>query len=202
MDREKINKLLKLTGANNPADSFARLLDEYFYKHNIKDEDEICRFLANVYCESVKFNRFEENLNYKTMKALKNGLGLEDPSLLNNPPKLAEAAYGYQTKRGKMLGNTEPGDGWKYRGRGAMQTTGKWNYQDLTNKTGIDFVKDPDKLKYPEYAIESAVIFWKVKECGQITDLKALRKKINGGYNGLEEMIENYHKLKEAVRKL
>jgi len=73
-----------------------------------------------------------------------------------------EELYGPQTATGKKLGNTQPGDGAKYKGRGVIQATGRANYTNFSNKIGVDFVDNPDRIIDPEYA--SQFIAWYIVE--------------------------------------
>ena len=95
------------------------------------------------------------------------------------------------------LGNTFKGDGYKYRGRGAIQITGRSNYQKASKALGEDFVLWPDKLSSPMWAIESAAWWWKDHGCNKLADkpdFKAVTRRVNGGYNGMEERQKFYDK--------
>lgn len=88
------------------------------------------------------------------------------------------------------LGNTQKGDGYKFRGRGYIQVTGRANYTELSKDTKIDFISNPDILSEEVNAVISALWFWNKKKLNQFADLddiKTITKKINGGYNGLKE---------------
>jgi putative chitinase len=90
----------------------------------------------------------------------------------------------------RELGNDQTGDGWKFRGRGAKQTTGRFNYNDVKTVTGIDVVGNPDLLADPDMAVQAACIFWSKKNCNQFADrddILGLTKAVNGGTNGLPE---------------
>ena len=89
-----------------------------------------------------------------------------------------------------QLGNDQPDDGWRFRGRGAKQTTGRSNYKNVMQVTGIDVVSDPDLLADPDLGMRAACIFWKKRNCNQFADkedIVGLTKAINGGTNGLPE---------------
>ena len=90
----------------------------------------------------------------------------------------------------KNLGNSEPGDGWKFRGRGAKQTTGRSNYGNVMQVTGIDVIGDPDLLADPDMGMRAASIYWEKRNCNNWADkgdIVGLTKAINGGTNGLPE---------------
>jgi len=92
-----------------------------------------------------------------------------------------EAVYGYKTAKGKELGNIEPGDGYKYRGRGFNQLTGKSNYRSIGKEIGKDLVNNPDLVN--DVSIAAEVLFTFLKSA--ITD-----KRVKGGLNGFTS-VEN-----------
>lgn len=90
------------------------------------------------------------------------------------------------------LGNTEPGDGYKFRGRGLIQTTGRANYQSTGDALGIDLINEPEHLGEPEFAARSAAWFWKnrgLNELADAGDFVRITKRINGGTNGMAERL-------------
>lgn len=98
------------------------------------------------------------------------------------------AQQGYEGRRN--LGNTQIGDGFKFRGRGLLQTTGRANYAALSQHLGVDYVADPDRLAQPVDAARSACYFWQSHNLNQFADggdFLSVVKAINGGYNGLSE---------------
>lgn len=101
-----------------------------------------------------------------------------------------EFASGSAYEGRKDLGNTNPGDGVKFKGRGAIQITGRYNYIKLSKDLGYDFVNDPKKLAELPWAILSAGWFWDLKKLNQYADkddLITITKRINGGTNGLND---------------
>jgi putative chitinase len=90
----------------------------------------------------------------------------------------------------KDLGNTFGGDGYKYRGRGYIQITGRANYAELSKSVGIDFINNPDQLATEANGIVSAIWFWNKKGLNAYADkddITTITKKINGGLNGFED---------------
>lgn len=89
----------------------------------------------------------------------------------------------------KDLGNTQPGDGYKFRGRGLIQITGRSNYEQFKNATGIDCVSNPDIITSdPYYSAKTAGWFWKTRNLNaKSNDITAATKKINGGTNGIAD---------------
>ncbi|MCX8008187.1 MAG: hypothetical protein N3A54_00625 [Patescibacteria group bacterium] len=115
----------------------------------------IAAVLANIRKES-NFELIEENLNYgnTSNERIRKIFGArvsrvsdaELNTIKRDPQRFAELIYGNQTSIGRGMGNTEPGDGWKYRGRGLIQLTGKANYERFGRKLGVDLVQNPDLL--------------------------------------------------------
>jgi len=96
-------------------------------------------------------------------------------------------------------GSEQSGEGWKYRGRGYIQLTGKNNYRSFSDYAGIDFITNPDLLTQPNYAMLSAGWYWFRNSLNAIADnnstddaIKKITKKINGGYNGLQDRINKF----------
>jgi len=101
--------------------------------------------------------------------------------------------YDAGTKKGKELGNTEKGDGAKYKGRGLIQLTGKANYAAAGKDLGLDLINHPELAETPENAAKTAMWFWKKNKLGESAkkgDVKTNRHIINGGEKGLDD-VEN-----------
>ncbi len=102
----------------------------------------------------------------------------------------------------KNLGNTQVGDGFKYRGRGLIQITGRSNYTQVATALGIDCVNEPDLLAEPVNAARSAAWWWKSRDLNRFADAddcKGCTKVINGGYNGLDQRLALYEAAKYAL---
>ena len=149
-------------------------------------------FLAQLAEESNSFHCKEENLNYSA-QALRSVFGKYFPSeklaqeYERQPEPIANRVYG-----GRMgNGQETSGDGWRYRGRGLIQLTGKENYQRCAEACGIDFVSQPDCVAdEPECAVKVACWYWQSRQLNKLADaddIKGVTRRINGGYNGLEE---------------
>ena len=108
-----------------------------------------------------------------------------------------ELASGEEYEGRKDLGNLFPGDGVKYKGRGLIQITGHANYKALSDYFGADFIENPELLEQPEWACRSAGWFWHthgLNELADREDFKLITKRINGGYNGLQDRLAYYTK--------
>ena len=88
------------------------------------------------------------------------------------------------------LGNTQPGDGSKYRGRGLIQITGRANYKACGEALSLDLINQPEQLEKPQHACMSAAWFWATKGMSTLADegkFETITRRINGGLNGLAE---------------
>lgn len=146
-------------------------------------------FLAQILHESGMCRYTEENLNYSAA-ALRSVFGKYFPT-----DALAET-YERQPERigarvyANRMGNGDEtsGEGYHYRGRGLIQLTGKDNYGKFSAWANQDVLDDPDRVA-EEFPVLSALYYWNRENLNQLADqdnLKALTKRINGGYNGLE----------------
>lgn len=100
------------------------------------------------------------------------------------------------------LGNTEPGDGFRYRGRGLIQITGRANYQAASDALATDFITQPELLGEPDMAVRSAMWFWEKHGLNQHADagrFERITRIINGGLNGYTERQALWHLAREAV---
>lgn len=156
--------------------------------------ERVAHFFGQTAHETGGFRLFTENLNYSA-KGLQTTFGkyfpdnLED-SYARQPIKIASRVYANRMGNGDEASQ----DGWNYRGRGALQLTGKSNYKAFS-----DYLKKPEIMTNPdlvatEFAFESALFFfdnnklWSICDKGVNDDtITALTKRINGGYNGLDD---------------
>ena len=113
-----------------------------------------------------------------------------------------EIASGSAYEGRKDLGNTKTGDGVKFKGRGLIQLTGRANYTAFSDYTGHDFINNPTDLVLSHFAVESACWFWQTRGLNQLADkddVKAVTKRINGGYNGLPDREEYLKRAKNVL---
>lgn len=167
-------------------------------------------FLAQVGHESQDFSRLVESLNYSPARLrLTFGarISAQQAAVLGRQPgestvpserqeRIAELAYG-----GRM-GNMAPGDGWRYRGRGAIQITGRENYRRCGKALGLDLENAPELLQVLPGAIRSAAWFWAANGCNELADeghFERITKTINGGTTGLADRLQRWTTAKHAL---
>jgi putative chitinase len=110
------------------------------------------------------------------------------------------AQRGYEGR--EDLGNTMPGDGRKYCGRGLIQITGRANYAKCGEALGLDLINHPELLELPQHAAMSAAWFWKQKGLNDLADryqFITITRRINGGLNGLDDRIELWKKAQAVL---
>lgn len=102
----------------------------------------------------------------------------------------------------KDLGNVEPGDGFRFRGRGLIQITGRSNYTQAGRALGVDLVRQPELLESPTLAARSAAWFWSANGCNRFADagdFVGLTRRINGGLNGLADREKRWKTARVAL---
>jgi putative chitinase len=181
----------------------------------INTPQRIAGFLAQTSHESGGYTMLTENLNYRaaTLAACWPNrfavLGADKKPVKENgklvPTAVANSIAGkpelianlvYSSRMGN--GPAESGEGWKYRGRGLKQLTGKFNYEKCGHDLGVDFVGNPDLLLEPMFAARSAGWFWRTNALSTFADkndLEGMTKKINGGLIGYAARKEKYDKI-------
>jgi putative chitinase len=113
-------------------------------------------------------------------------------------PTPAQRRYEPASSLATMLGNTEPGDGVKFKGRGPIQVTGRANYTRFGDLLGIDLVADPARAALPDVGFRIAALFWSRKGLNELADeasadaFREITRRINGGCNGLPEREQFY----------
>ncbi len=113
-----------------------------------------------------------------------------------------ELASGAEYEGRKDLGNTSRGDGVKYKGRGLIQLTGKANYKAYKEYCGFDVVAKPELLEQPLGATRSSMWYWQTHGLNALADkddMKAVTRRINGGYNGLADREKYLTRAKKAL---
>lgn len=198
---------LKAIMPNSSEENRARFLEplnKAMAEFRINTPLRISAFLAQLAHESSHLSRIVESTYYKDPARLlalfpRDFKDVSDASeYVKSPEKCANRIYANQNGNG----GESSGDGWKYRGRGLIQLTGRANYAECGKALGLEFVGNPELLEQPESACRSAAWFWSVHGCNDLADVGmfgAITKKINGGYNGAKERLAVYAAAKKAI---
>lgn len=167
----------------------------------------VAMFLAQIAHESAELSHLRENLNYSA-DGLRKTWPKRFPTAAmaqeyaRNQVKIANTVYA------NRMGNGPPesGDGWRFIGRGLIQVTGRSGYAACGKALDADLINNPELLEQPDMACRSAGWYWASRNLNSLADLntddafKALTKKINGGYIGLEDRIEYWNRAREAFK--
>jgi putative chitinase len=159
-------------------------------------------FLAQLGHESEGLTHKEENLNYSATGLMKTWPS-RFPTLEfakkyeRNPEKIANFVYG-----GRM-GNVNPGDGYRFRGRGYIQLTGRETYRDIGRIAGLDLESNPELASKPEHAVRIACAYWNWKRINpscDAGDFTEVTRKINGGTIGLPDRLNWLDKVQRLLK--
>ena len=213
---------VKQATAEKWADAVSAACQEF----GIDTPKRIAGFLSQCAHESGGFERLQENLNYSAEgmagiwpsrfavqepdpKRPGKTKPKKDANSKNIPNKFALALHRkpemianvvYSNRMGN--GSIESGEGWKYRGRGLKQLTGKSNHSDCSKGLGVDLVDNPDLLLQPTYAARSAAWFWQKNNCNTFADagdIEGLTKRINGGLIGIADRKARYQAAERSL---
>jgi putative chitinase len=179
-----------------------------FEQHGITTPQRMAHFLAQAMQETGCFTVLRESMSYSVPRMLEIfGVGhhsakitaAEAPGLAHNEMALAERVYGLgNPRKAAELENTEPGDGFRYRGNGVLQTTGRGAHRRMGQACGVDFEGSPDLVTAPEHALKPALQEWsdgKLNQFADQNDIRTITLRINGGLNGFEERKGFFAKL-------
>lgn len=178
--------------------------------YGISTPNRFTYFLANVAEETGQLQAREENLNYSADRliAVFPSMFSANPHAAHELARLGPEAIGNylyadaHRPPGYRMGNIHAGDGWKYRGRGPMQITGRNNYRQFFRAVGLPDDSDPDVLLQPSYGAKSAAEYWSRKGCNELADAGEFSKcvvRINGGTTGLASRCTYLKRLQDAL---
>jgi putative chitinase len=192
---------MSATGSSREnAEKFLPFIQGACKAYDITTPQRVAGFLSQIGHESGGLSSLQENLNYSVDAILKlfgrHRISEADARLYGrtatqkaNQKALADILYGGEFGR-KNLGNTEPGDGSRFIGRGLKQLTGRSNYKRCGDAIGTDLIANPEKLLEPVNAALSAGWFWSTNNLNALADkgdVAAMTKRINGGDIGLAQ---------------
>lgn len=207
----QLQALCKTAAGRQACAKYLDPLNRHMPAYGINTSARIAAFLAQVAHESQDFTRVVENLNYSAQ-----GLANTWPSRYAIAPKAATKtpnALAHKLHRrpeaiannvyANRMGNGDEasGDGWKHRGAGLKQLTGKANHTACGKVLGIDLVRHPELLQEPEWAVASACWFWQANGLSALADrgdFRGMTIKINGGTIGLPERVAYHEVAKKA----
>ncbi len=200
---EKLQLIMPKASSAN-IEKYLEPLNTQMPKFEINTPMRQAQFIAQLAHESGSFHYNQENLNYSA-KALMAVFGKYFPTqaladeYARKPEKIASRVYGNRMGNG----DEASGEGWKYRGRGLIQLTGRNNYQKCGEGLGMDLVADPNPVANdPTVAVDAACWFWDSRDLNKYADqdnVKQITRLINGGYNGLADREEYLERAKQAL---
>ncbi|HBO3336645.1 TPA: glycoside hydrolase family 19 protein [Pseudomonas aeruginosa] len=197
-----------LPNAGHRAGFFVPALNAAMGRFGITSPVRVVAFLAQVGHESSQLTRLVENLNYSAQ-----GLAATWPSryrgadgqpnalaqrLARNPRAIANNAYASRNGNGDEVS----GDGWRFRGRGLLQITGRSNYRAAGAGLGLPLEHDPDLLEQPEFSALSASWWWSTHGLNELADrgeFAATTRRINGSMNGQVERMALWERAKRVL---
>lgn len=194
---------------NNDVEAWCEELNKALPVYDIDTPQRIASFISQCAHESRDFTALEENLNY-SQSSLERvfgryfGAGKRNAAEYHRQPeKIANYVYmdEFRSKRG-ALGNVKEGDGWRFRGKGLKQLTGRNNVEGFAKEFGISAEEASDWLETKEGALASALWFWGKNGLNAIADtgsVKAATKRINGGDIGLADRERRYATAMQAL---
>jgi len=162
-------------------------------------DEDLSAFLGQILHESDGLTRLEENLSYSAERLTvvwpnRFPTKADAQPYARNPEALANRVYG-----GRM-GNTDPGDGWKYRGRGPLQVTGRDNYRSVGGIVGQDLESMPELLEQPRFALEACIAWWEDRIPDELLGApEKTTRRVNGGLIGLAHREELTAAAREAL---
>jgi len=197
-------QLQKILPQNKETVLWTQLLNEECPKYGINTPKRLAMFIAQCAHESAQFRILSENLNYSATalmsvfkKYFSDGTAY---TYARQPERIANKVYANRMGNGPE----SSGDGYKYRGRGLIQLTGKNNYKDFCTHLGLDFTKfDPSTVATDKrLALKCALWFWSKNNLNRFADaddLKGCTLRINGGTHGIAERLRYYNDAKRAL---
>ncbi|UOF80295.1 chitinase A [Caudoviricetes sp.] len=191
-------KIVHLLHGNPAAEEWAEAAMEILPKYEINTPNRVAGFFAQCGHESMGFKVLEENLHYKAEtldkifpKYFKNA-GRSAAEYAKQPEKIANVVYASRMGNG----DTASGDGYKFRGRGVIQLTGRDNYTNFGKTIGLTAEQVIAYVTTKKGALESACWYWNSRNINaacDANDITKMTKLINGGTIGLEDRTKHYH---------
>lgn len=167
-------------------------------QHGVTTPLRVAHFLAQALHETGGLTILRENMRYSAPRLMEIfGVGhhsaavttAEAYRLAGHPEEIAERVYGLgNPRKSRELGNTQPGDGFRFRGNGILQTTGRGAHRRMGQGCGIDFEGAPELVTAPAHALKPSLQEWTDNDLNRHADrndIRTITRRINGGYNGI-----------------
>jgi putative chitinase len=171
-------------------------------EHSISSKARMAMFLAHVAVETGELRTLRENLSYTSPQIRKlfwrHVSDSEINAFVHQPQYLANRVYANRMGNGSYY----TGDGYKYRGGGLLQTTGRDGYRQASLALGVDLEKNPELIEEPWLAARCGAWEWKRRGCNELADagdIEGSTKAINGGLNGFEARLAAWRRCKTAL---
>jgi putative chitinase len=210
ISQEQLASLLDTAADNSRVTLWLDPINAALTEWSISNTHRQAAFLAQVLHESAQLKVLSENLNYSSVRLRQvwprrfptDSVALQYAS---NPEKLASNVYA------NRLGNGDEasGDGWKYRGRGLIQLTGRDNYERCGKALKLDLLAQPELLQEPAGAARSAAWYWATAGLNELADLKPngnarddfikICQRVNGGDIGLQSRLDYWNKATQVL---
>ncbi len=178
-----------------------------FEQHGVTTPLRMAHFLAQALHETGGFTILRESMSYSAARLVeifgvnRHSAAVtesEAARLVGDPEAIAERVYGLgNPRKARELGNTQPGDGFLYRGNGVLQTTGRGNHRRMGLACGVDLEGNPELATAPEHALKPALSEWTENNLNAFADkndIRTITLRINGGVTGLAEREEWFNK--------
>jgi putative chitinase len=196
-----LSQLEQILPTNKQSDDWLVVLLDNLPQFDVSTPQRAAQFLAQTSHESCDYTRLRENLNYRASSLIKTWPrrfnATNAPAYEHNQEKIANRVYANRMGNG----DEASGDGFKYRGRGLIQLTGKSNYSACS----LEVYGDDRLVQHPELvetdmdaALDSALFFWHMYDLNHWADegdTTKVTRLINGGDNGLDDRINRYNKI-------
>lgn len=201
MDTKTLDAVSRIAGNGNAKYLEAiRRGNALFQEHDITTPLRMAHFLAQALHETGGFTVLRENMNYSAARLMaifgvnRHSAAVtasEAERLAHQPEAIAERVYGLgNPRKARELGNKQPGDGFRFRGNGVLQTTGRGNHRRMGEACELDFEGTPELVTAPEHALKPALQEWtqnKLNGAADKNDIRTITLRINGGLIGLPE---------------
>jgi len=196
--------VIELLRGNEEAEDWYDAMCEILPLWEVDSAERVAMFIAQCGHESNNFKVLSENLNYSA-KALDSifpkyfeRAGRDADEYHRQPRKIANVIYANRMDNG----DTDSGDGWRFRGGGILQLTGRYNYTEFGEEVDMSPEEAVDYVRTKKGALDSACWYWDTnnlnKYCDAL-DIKGATKRINGGYIGLEDREKHYKHAMEVL---